>query len=363
MPGVDAAGVTSNIALSGFESPSTVSAAGRADANEATVVPSVVAVTPGYFEAMATPLVRGRYFAETDRENTLRVAIVDQQLAGRLWPGEDPLGKGLFRGEAGPFTVVGVVRQVRLEGLTGSIDAIGTAYFPQTQAPPMRRLRWIAIKSSVDPAAVVRGLRAAVMEVDPDLPIADVQTMSERTAQTLAAATPRDEPGDAVCGSGALSLAAGHLRRPRKSRGAPHGVKSAFVSPSAEERSHRISFDTRRRRCADWRRAFLRGDRRDRHGQCAEGADLQRPADRSGSSRRGCPRDRAGRAAGLPCAGAACDARQSSGGPGGAIEPTDSQSATRQSISARPHISGSAPTRSRRSRQSCASNEAPDRAR
>ena len=185
MPGVDAAGVTSNIALSGFESPSTVSAAGRADANQATVVPSVVAVTPGYFEALATPLVRGRYFAETDRENTLRVAIVDQQLAGRLWPGEDPLGKGLFRGEAGPFTVVGVVRQVRLEGLTGSIDAIGTAYFPQTQAPPMRRLRWIAIKSSVDPAAVVRGLRAAVMEVDPDLPIADVQTMSERTAQTL----------------------------------------------------------------------------------------------------------------------------------------------------------------------------------
>ena len=64
IPGVEAAGITSNIALSGFESPATVSAAGRAAPDEAAVVPSVVGVTPGYFEAMATPLVRGRYFAD-----------------------------------------------------------------------------------------------------------------------------------------------------------------------------------------------------------------------------------------------------------------------------------------------------------
>ena len=184
IPGIEAVGITSNIALSGFESPAPVSAAGRA-ADEATVVPSVVAVTPGYFEAMATPLVRGRYFAESDQENTLRVAIVDQRLAGRLWPNEDPLGKGLYRGDSGPFTVVGVVRDVRLEGLTGSIESIGMAYFPNTQAPPLRRLRWIAIKSPIDPAAVVRALRSALLEIDPDLPIADIQTMSERTASTL----------------------------------------------------------------------------------------------------------------------------------------------------------------------------------
>jgi predicted permease len=184
VPGVQAVGVTSNIALSGFESAAAVSAAGSST-TDAAVIPSVVAVTPGYFEAMATALVRGRYFAESDREHTLPVAIVDERLAERLWPGVDPLGKAIFRGDSGPFTVVGVVRDVRFEGLTGSIESIGAAYFPHSQAPVMRRLRWIAIKSSVEPAAVVRAVRSALLEIDADLPLADVQTMGERTARSL----------------------------------------------------------------------------------------------------------------------------------------------------------------------------------
>ena len=186
LPGVEAAGITSNIALSGFESPTPVSAAGRAGADRPAVVPSVVAVTPGYFEAMGTPLLRGRHFAPSDRADSLRVAIVDEHLAARLWPGEDPIGQGIVPGAAGPCTVVGVVRGVRLEGLATSIPAIGTAYFPHTQAPPLRRLRWIAVQSAVEPAAVVRALRAALLEIDPDLPIADVQTMDQRTAQAVA---------------------------------------------------------------------------------------------------------------------------------------------------------------------------------
>jgi predicted permease len=185
VPGVDAAGITSNIALSGSESPSSVSRE-RAEPAEATVIPSVVAVTPGYFESMGTPLVRGRYFAATDRVDTLAVAILDRSLAAGLWPGEDPIGGQIYRGGAGPFTVVGVVGDVRLEGLTGTIDAIGTAYFPHTQAPALRRLRWIAIRSRVEPAAMVRALRAALLDIDPLLPIADIQTMGERTARSLA---------------------------------------------------------------------------------------------------------------------------------------------------------------------------------
>jgi putative ABC transport system permease protein len=156
IPAVEAAGITSNIALSGFESPSSVSPVGRQADEQAAIIPSVVAVTPGYFEAMSTPLVRGRLFADGDRENTLRVAIVDERLAARLWPNEDPIGKGIMRGDAGPYTIVGVVRDVRLEGLAVAIDSIGTAYFPHTQTPPQRRLRWIAIKSPVDSAAICR---------------------------------------------------------------------------------------------------------------------------------------------------------------------------------------------------------------
>ena len=185
IPGVQTAGITSNIALSGFESPSTVTTSQSSVPGVPAIVPSVVSVTTGYFEAMATRLIRGRYFAESDRENTQRVAIVDERLAQRLWPNEDPLGKAIYRGEFGPFTIVGIVREVRLEGLTVQIESIGTAYFPHTQAPQMPRLRWIAIKSAAEPEAVVRALRAVLVEIDPDLPISDVQTMSGRTAQSL----------------------------------------------------------------------------------------------------------------------------------------------------------------------------------
>jgi predicted permease len=185
MPGVSAAGLTSNIALSGFESPSSVSAAERPPGNDATIIPSVVSVTPGYFEAMSTQFVRGRDFTRADRMDGHRVAIVDERLARRLWPGDDAIGKQILRGDFGPSTIVGVVREVRFEGLAASIDAIGTAYFPHTQSPPLGRLRWIAIRSPIDAAAVVRGLRSALLEIDPDLPVADVQTMTERRARNL----------------------------------------------------------------------------------------------------------------------------------------------------------------------------------
>ena len=185
VPGVSAAGLTSNVALSGYESPSTVAAVGQPPDDQAPLVPSVVTITPGYCEAMSTPMMKGRAFDTRDREDTEKVAIVDEPLARRLWPNGDPIGQAITRGEAGPFTVVGVVRNVRFEGLAGHIDAIGTAYFPHTQAPPMGRLRWLAIRSAGDPAAVVRAARAALVEIDPDLPLSDVQTMTERTTRSL----------------------------------------------------------------------------------------------------------------------------------------------------------------------------------
>jgi hypothetical protein len=149
------------------------------------VLPSVVSVTPGYFEARATPLVRGRYFAESDQDSALLVAIVDERLAARLWPNEDPIGKGLYRGDSKQYTVVGVVRDVRFEGLAMQTNAAGAAYFPHTQSPPLGRLRWIAIKTSSESAPVVRALRSALTAIDPDLPLSDVQTMSQRTSASV----------------------------------------------------------------------------------------------------------------------------------------------------------------------------------
>jgi putative ABC transport system permease protein len=186
IPGVAAAGMTSNVALSGRTSPATVSAADRASQpTVALILPSVVSVSPGYFEAMAIALVRGRYFTDADRDDSRRVAIVDRRLAARLWPNEDPIGKNLNRGSPERYTVVGVVRDVRFESAADQGDAIGAAYFPHTQAPAVGRLRWIAVKTAGEPAEVVRAIRAALTAIDPDLPLSDIQTMTERTSRSL----------------------------------------------------------------------------------------------------------------------------------------------------------------------------------
>ena len=186
IPGIEAAGITSNIALSGRTSPATVFAAEHLpQPGEAPVLPSVVIVTAGYFEAMSTPIIRGRFFAESDRERTLPVAMVDERLAARLWPNEDPVGKGLQRGDSRLYTVVGVVRDVRFESLAGRTESVGTAYFPHTQAPPMGRLRWIAVKTASDPAAAIPSLRSALAAIDPDLPLSDIQTMTERLSRSV----------------------------------------------------------------------------------------------------------------------------------------------------------------------------------
>ena len=187
IPGVQAAGVTSNIALSGHTSPSAVSAADRpSSAADAPVVPSVVAVSAGYFETMGMRLVRGRYVAASDTERALPVAVIDERLASRLWPLEDPIGKGLFRGDSVRYTVVGVVRDVAFESPAARAESIGTAYFAHAQAPPMGRLRWIAVKTVGDPLLLVPMLRSALAALDRDLPLSDLQTMSQRTAGSLA---------------------------------------------------------------------------------------------------------------------------------------------------------------------------------
>jgi predicted lysophospholipase L1 biosynthesis ABC-type transport system permease subunit len=134
---------------------------------------------------MGTPLLRGRDFADSDQEHTLRVAIVDERLAARFWPNQDPIGRRLRRGDSEPYTVVGVVRDVRFESLAAQAE-VGAAYFPLTQAPAAGgRLRWVAIKTAAEPAAVTRALRSSLAAIDPDLPLSDIQTMTERRSRSV----------------------------------------------------------------------------------------------------------------------------------------------------------------------------------
>jgi ABC-type antimicrobial peptide transport system permease subunit len=83
--------------------------------------------------------------------------------------------------------VVGIVREVRFEGLAARAESIGTAYFPHTQAPPLPRLRWIALKTTGDTTAILGDVRRVLADIDRELPLSDVQTMTERTSRSLVA--------------------------------------------------------------------------------------------------------------------------------------------------------------------------------
>ncbi|MCG6928566.1 MAG: ABC transporter permease [Acidobacteria bacterium] len=194
LPGVVAAGATDTIPFGGRHSDSVILAEGYSmEPGESLISPYRVNVTPGYFEAMGARLVRGRFFEEGDQAGSLPVIIVDEKLAQRFWPGEDPVGRRMYRPGSVEdllavdentvyYTVVGVVGDIRLEDLAAG-QPVGTYFFPMAQNAP--RLVTFALKTGPRPDALAASLRAAVGSLDPELPVFDARTMDVRTEAAL----------------------------------------------------------------------------------------------------------------------------------------------------------------------------------
>ena len=198
VPGVEAAAVSSTIPMEGGASESGVVASdlpmptGPADV---TLV-QWQAVSPGYFDVLAIPVLRGRPFAASDDARAVPAAVIDESLAERLWPGQDPLGKQIafeFRGQSvedpRPLwrTVIGVVGHVRHYGFTEARRP--QVYAPVTQVPIWQdgeRPMGLLVRTRRDPAAVTGAIRAAMGRVDPTVPIFEVRTMESVVADQLA---------------------------------------------------------------------------------------------------------------------------------------------------------------------------------
>jgi predicted permease len=133
---------------------------------------------PGYFEAMRTRLIAGRTLTDADNRDSARVVVIDRRLAAKAFPGQSAVGKRLFirsRGqEAEWMEVIGVVDRQRHESLAE--DGREAIFFADGFFGHGAAGRW-AVRTNGDPAQLARAVRAAVMEVDPRLPAAEVQTM------------------------------------------------------------------------------------------------------------------------------------------------------------------------------------------
>ena len=87
-----------------------------------------------YFRTLGIPLRRGRFFTPQDRDGATRVAIINESMARRFWPGQDPIGKHLGGGGREYFEIVGVVADVRFQDATK--EGLVEVFFPYLQAPP-----------------------------------------------------------------------------------------------------------------------------------------------------------------------------------------------------------------------------------
>jgi predicted permease len=195
LPGVQAAGITTSVPLSGNYSDSVILAEGYAMApGESLISPYNFSISPGYFEAMTIPLKAGRLFNASDDERAAKVLIVDERLAQRFWKGTDPIGRRMWKPDnpedltkgPGPktqyFTVVGVVGNIRTTGLTEK-EPVGTYYFPFAQN--VGRGMTLVTRTAGDPSSIVGSIRQVVTSIDPELPFFAVKPMQQRVDESL----------------------------------------------------------------------------------------------------------------------------------------------------------------------------------
>jgi predicted permease len=138
-------------------------------------------ISPDYVRAMGIPLVKGRPFNASDRSGRPLVVLVDEAAARTFWPGKDPIGRRIGFSQKNWREVVGVVGSVRNVGL--DIPSQGQVYIPHAQNPLPNA--YYVVHAEAQSAALVPGIRTAVREVDPSLPVYDIQTMEARLADSL----------------------------------------------------------------------------------------------------------------------------------------------------------------------------------
>jgi predicted permease len=147
---------------------------------------AMVPITAGYFEALGTRVVKGRLFDVRDTPDSQPVAIVNESLAARIWPGEDPIGKRLKQGwpegRGAWREVIGVVGDIRFEGVTERVPL--QMYLPLTQEPAEEYS--LVVRTAVDPASISAALADAVAAVNRDVPLSSVRTMEQVLGESMA---------------------------------------------------------------------------------------------------------------------------------------------------------------------------------
>src|SRR5499433_1784046 len=184
VPGVESVGIGDDLPIAGTNSSTSLKIQDRPAASPADLVSvGLHVINPHYFDALGTQLLKGRVFTERDAAGAPSVFIIDETLARRCWPNEDPLGKRIRYNSADPWgEIVGVVEDVKFDGLhLASIPHLFEPY-QQNAWPGLV----VTIRSALEENTLLAAARREVNALDPNLPVSNVRMMEEVMAQSLA---------------------------------------------------------------------------------------------------------------------------------------------------------------------------------
>jgi putative ABC transport system permease protein len=185
-PGIAAVGLTDNLPFGDGGNVDGIIVEGQAPPEGAQVSQAeqaeVVSVAPGTFTALGIPLMQGRDFQTTDHSKSPLVAIVDEPLARRYWPAGDAIGRRIqITGDRQWLTIVGIVGGVKHISLME--EKRPHIYFAMGQYPSPRAS--FVVRTDGPPLSAAPAFRAAIREIDPDMPLYLVRPMTEIIGQTL----------------------------------------------------------------------------------------------------------------------------------------------------------------------------------
>jgi predicted permease len=188
LPAVQSAAITTILPFGNVAATVTFTAEGS---NAPSPITYLREISRGYFSTLGVRLLQGRDFNERDSARSEPVAIVNDELARRVWPGENPIGKRLAGGDKAKTgewsTVVGVVENIKHRSLRTGADA--ELYVPYTQQLMGANYTSLVLRTKGDPLSIAGGLRRRIHEINPDQPVTDIKTM--RTLLTDSAAEVR----------------------------------------------------------------------------------------------------------------------------------------------------------------------------
>jgi putative ABC transport system permease protein len=186
LPGVQAVGITSALPFHDNQvlTPASVKIEGRASAPGQDPTAYVINVTPEYLRALGVPLLRGRELNKFDKADAAPVALVNNSMAARNWPTEDPVGKKItfaVSGRALTCEVVGVVGDVRPNGLDSAPRL--EIYLPYAQSPASL-VTWV-VRTTGDPLKELSAIKEKIREGNPTQTFLSIATMDQLVDRTI----------------------------------------------------------------------------------------------------------------------------------------------------------------------------------